>query len=515
MLEAIIKIFYSYSRKDLDMRNMLEDHLSALRAANKISTWHDLELEAGTEWEPAILHKLDTADIILLLVSRNFIASKYCYGTELRRAIARHTEGTARVIPVILRSCDWNHADVPFSKLNVLPTHAKPITSWTDQEEAFTIVAQRIRETVDQLRAKKLAERQATEQEKQQLAQQEAKEAAEQERIQREQQRQTEEQERLRQAEQLRQQQAAEAERLKRQAWERQRQAQLEEEAESKQRPTETFEFEVATITKGGLFKKPEVNRTRKRAKCYLEDLGNNIFLDVVAIPGNSFSMGSTESGDEQPVHEVQVAPFFLGKYPVTQAQWKAVAAFSKVKIDLDPDPSRFKGSDRPVERVSWWEAVEFCNRLSNKTNRTYRLPSEAEWEYACRAGTTTPFHFGEILIADLANYDATETYNSSPKGKYRQETTPVGSFGGANAFGLYDMHGNVWEWCADHWHSNYDGAPTDGSAWLTENKNAGRLLRGGSWFNNPSFCRSAYRYYFNPDYRDLNIGFRVVCGLA
>ncbi|MBD2071805.1 TIR domain-containing protein [Leptolyngbya sp. FACHB-671] len=221
--EAIIKIFYSYSRKDLDMRNTLEDHLSALRQANKISTWHDLELEAGTEWEPAILNKLDTADIILLLVSRNFIASKYCYGIELRRAIDRHTEGTARVIPIILRPCDWNHADVPFSKLNVLPTHAKAITSWSDQEEAFMIVAQKIRETVDQLRARKLAERQAKEQQ------------AEQERIEREQQRQAEEQERLRQTEQLRQQLAAEEARRKQRELDRQRQEQLKQEAARKQ----------------------------------------------------------------------------------------------------------------------------------------------------------------------------------------------------------------------------------------------------------------------------------------
>lgn len=203
MSEEAIKIFYSYSRRDLDMRNTLEDHLSTLRNVGKISTWHDLELEAGTEWEPAILNKLDTADIILLLVSSNFIASKYCYGTELKRAIARHHEGTARVIPVILRSCDWNHSDVPFSKLNVLPTHAKAITSWTDQEEAFTIVARQIRETVDQLRAKKLAERPTTEQEKQRLAQQEANKAAE-------------------------------AERLKQQELERQRQIWLKQEADKK-----------------------------------------------------------------------------------------------------------------------------------------------------------------------------------------------------------------------------------------------------------------------------------------
>ncbi|HEY9625692.1 MAG TPA: GUN4 domain-containing protein [Coleofasciculaceae cyanobacterium] len=163
MSEEIIKLFYSYSRKDLDMRNALEDHLAALREANRIQTWHDLELEAGTEWEPAILNKLNTADIILLLVSRNFIASKYCYGTELKRAIARHDEGTARVIPIILSSCDWNHPHVPFSKLNVLPTHAKPIKSWADPDDAFTIVAQKIRETVDQLIAKKQAEQEAAE----------------------------------------------------------------------------------------------------------------------------------------------------------------------------------------------------------------------------------------------------------------------------------------------------------------------------------------------------------------
>ena len=135
--------------------------------AGKISTWHNLELEVGTEWEPAILNKLDTADIILVLVSSNFLASRYCYGAELKRAIARHEAGEARVIPIILRPCDWNHADVPFSKLNVLPTHAKPITSWANQDEAFVIVAQRIRETVDQLRARKLAKQQAEEQQNQ------------------------------------------------------------------------------------------------------------------------------------------------------------------------------------------------------------------------------------------------------------------------------------------------------------------------------------------------------------
>lgn len=142
---------------------------------------------------------------------------------------------------------------------------------------------------------------------------------------------------------------------------------------------------------------------------------------------------------------------------------------------ELDADPSNFKGDKRPVEQVSWYDAVEFCDRLTAHTKRAYSLPSEAEWEYACRAGTRTPFHFGETITTDLANYRGTDneeykwsgSYGPGPKGIYREQITEVGSFGVANAFGLYDMHGNVWEWCLDDWHDNYEGAPTDGSAWL------------------------------------------------
>ena len=169
------------------------------------------------------------------------------------------------------------------------------------------------------------------------------------------------------------------------------------------------------------------------------------------------------------------IQPFCLGKYAVTQAQWRAIAALPQINRELNPDPSGFKGDNRPVEWVSWLEAVECCDRLSRQTGRSYRLPSEAEWEYACRAGTTTPFHFGETMTTELANYCGEDrdiggrlykgAYGVGPQGAYRQETTAVGSFAVANAFGLFDMHGNVWEWCLDHWHENYQGAPTDGSA--------------------------------------------------
>ncbi|MFM7326394.1 MAG: formylglycine-generating enzyme family protein, partial [Nodosilinea sp.] len=197
-------------------------------------------------------------------------------------------------------------------------------------------------------------------------------------------------------------------------------------------------------------------------------------------------------------------------KYPITQAQWRAVASLPTVKIDLDPDPSNFKGDKRPVEQVNWHEAMEFCDRLSKKLGQPYTLPSEAQWEYACRAGTTTPFHFGETITTDLANYYGNETFGSGPKGVFRQETTEVGSFP-PNSFGLYDLHGNVWEWCLDHWHDSYNGAPADGTAWVTGGDSNYRIRRGGSWYYYPRTCRSASRNYYGPGHRDAFNGFRVV----
>ena len=162
------------------------------------------------------------------------------------------------------------------------------------------------------------------------------------------------------------------------------------------------------------------------------------------------------------------------------------------------------------MERISWLEAIEFCARLSTHTDRTYTLPSEAQWEYACRAGTETAFSFGPMITAELANYANGTAYNNGPQSASPDQTTSVGQYP-ANAYGLYDMHGNVWEWCLDHWHGNYNGAPRDGSAWLSSDKEALILLRGGSWNYNPRYCRSAARDYYPPDYRRNRIGFRVV----
>ena len=262
-----------------------------------------------------------------------------------------------------------------------------------------------------------------------------------------------------------------------------------------------------------------------------IEELESGINLEMLEIPGGEFWMGSPEREDgsypdERPPHRVTISPFLMGKYPITQAQWRAVASLPKIERDLNPDPSTYKGdSRRPVESISWYEAVEFCQRLSRWSQEggegyQYRLPSEAEWEYACRAVISyqssviseesiqnpiyPPYHFGCNIDPALANYGQTA----------RARTTAVGRFQIVNAFGLYDMHGNVWEWCLDPWHDNYKDAPNDGRAWkeelcpdvLLKRK---YVVRGGSWGDGPRSCRSAYRG--DCDYLSDFDGFRVV----
>jgi formylglycine-generating enzyme required for sulfatase activity len=260
-----------------------------------------------------------------------------------------------------------------------------------------------------------------------------------------------------------------------------------------------------------------EIQRQRKLAFCFSESLSDNLSLEMVSIPGGTFLMGSppdepARQGREGPQHEVTVPDFFMGRYPITQAQWRFVANLPKVNQELQPLPSNFKGYGLPVELVSWYEATEFCDRLSAHAKRTYRLPTEAEWEYACRANTTTPFYFGDMILSEVANYNGSFTYADGPKGSNRQQTTPVDAFNFANAFGLCDMHGNVWEWCQDHWHESYEDAPNDGSAWLTNDEKLGRIRRGGSWTDTPRYCRSAFRGLNTPDDRLNKVGFRVSC---
>jgi hypothetical protein len=200
-----------------------------------------------------------------------------------------------------------------------------------------------------------------------------------------------------------------------------------------------------------------------------------------------------------------------MAKHEITQAQWRAIADSEKITRDLIVHPSRFRGDKRPVERVSWHDAIEFCQRLSRKTGRIYRLPTEAEWEYSCRAGMATPFCWGENVCDEVVNHNGNFPYGQAPKTPSRSTTTAVGSLGVANSFGLFDMLGNVWEWCQDVYHSSYEGAPTDGSARLGGD-NVMRVTRGGSWRAPAVDCGSAARNSSNPNSREDDVGFRVAC---
>jgi formylglycine-generating enzyme required for sulfatase activity len=239
-----------------------------------------------------------------------------------------------------------------------------------------------------------------------------------------------------------------------------------------------------------------------------------------VRINGGTFTMGSPANEQRREKYEVQhqvtVSGFYMGKYEVTQKEYQEI---------MGTNPSEFKGDNLPVEQVSWYDAVEYCNKRSQKegltpaytiseTNVTwnrnangYRLPTEAEWEFACRAGTTTPFSTGNNITTSQANYDGNNPYNNNAKGEYREKTTPVGTFA-PNPWGLYDMHGNVFEWCYD-WYGDYSsGSQTDPVGAVS---GAYRVIRGGSWNAYGQLLRSANRNFSTPSVRYYFIGFRLV----
>lgn len=306
------------------------------------------------------------------------------------------------------------------------------------------------------------------------------------------------------------------------------------------------LEFETVTVNSSGQV----IKTATHRATYYEEPLGDRIPpLIMMGIPEGEFMMGSpeTELGrrtEESPQHLVKVAPFWLAQTLVTNAQWNFVVSLPQIQRKLI-SKDKNNENDHPVNEICWHDVMEFCARLSRHTGRDYRLPSEAEWEYACRAviGHQSsvinekltveewndryhqPFHFGATITSELANYRGTNTYADEPRGEYRGRTIPVKSLP-PNAFGLYDMHGQVWEWCADLWHGNYQLAPKDSRVWDEQNKNDNyhqiiseylddrlRVLRGGSWYYNPDICRSAFRLWDFPGMSNYFNGFRVACG--
>lgn len=253
--------------------------------------------------------------------------------------------------------------------------------------------------------------------------------------------------------------------------------------------------------------------------KFYKENLGDGIDLVMVYIQGGSFYMGTPDwetisAPEERPQHLVTLTPFFMSCFLITQDQWKAISENTnlKVNIDLPSSPAFFEGNINPVEQISWYEANEFCDRLSKLTGKKYDLPSESQWEYACRAvifdGTTLEdwnekyyqsFSFGNNITTEFANF-----------ARSKNKTSLVGTYK-PNAFGLYDMHGNLWEWCKDDNSFNYKYAPTNGNAHHNETTRFTKVTRGGSWYSDAESCRSASRLSYSNDFKCDTIGFRVV----
>ena len=554
------QLFISYSHKDSAWVERLRTMLRPLEQRHGLERWDDGRIQAGDLWREEIEKALASAQVALLMVSDDFLASDFVTRSELPPLFTAAEQDGLRILWVPLSPCLWKYVpEIERYKAVIPPARTVAEMDPVEQKRAFVQIAEQILSTFQEE-----AERQARESQEEQerlTRQQEALERkAEQERLEREREasrsqeaererlareRQEEEQRQVREEEERRA--LAEAERWKAEAERLAREKEaLERRVEQARAATDGPERSKADglpdshrkqaaapislrlqvlagslVSDGtGFFggRKWRVETRAVEVEGYREELGDGVALTMLRIPAGGFVMGSPSgekerSSDEGPQHSVRLQEFFLGQTPITQAQWKLVAGWEKVGLDLNSDPARFKGSNRPVEQVNWHDAMEFCRRLSARTGRTYTLPSEAQWEYACRSGTTTPYAFGETITTDLANYDGNVTYADGPKGDYRQKTTPVGSFP-ANAWGLHDMHGNVWEWCLDHKHNSYEGAPTDGSAWLAweAGEDSNRLLRGGSWSSNPRCCRSAFRFGDPPGDRYGSSGFRVCC---
>jgi formylglycine-generating enzyme required for sulfatase activity len=274
--------------------------------------------------------------------------------------------------------------------------------------------------------------------------------------------------------------------------------------------PISVFEFKTAEVE--GMRK--DLAITSRYARYFVEELVDGTTLEMVEVPANTFLIGSPvseahRSSYEGPQRRLGIKSFFIGKYAVTQAQWRAVSMLPKKRRYLPPDPSKLiEGDNLPVIRVSWDDAIEFCSRLSEHTGRTYSLPTEAQWEYACRAGTQTAFAFGDTLPFEIANYGG---HYLGQDGKYRVRLVEVGVMGVANQFGLYDMHGNVYEWCMNARNQNYEELFTDGSPPESSGNAKYRVRRGGSWQSKESACRSAHRSAARRWLRNDITGFRVV----
>ena len=565
-----LKLFVSYSHQDKDRCAELGKYLAQLQDAGLIEPWTDGQILAGDNWDDEILNNLRQADIVLLLISIDFLRSKYIKSKELVVAKERHARGETVIVPVVLRKCQWQRDHYELGQYQALPQGGKPIYGTSIQheiEEALDQVVQGIEQTARQiLQRRSVGNPKPSQAEvaelvngnKDFIAAQAASTSTPAEtplvkpdntstsplaagassRV----------ASGFVQSDSISASPLAAITNIQPSISSPQpdsispgptsTSAKLGTSAngadvtvkgasvnaigasetaiaaefqypEFSALPVETLTVKTARLLQAGApGGKPSwrLERRSLQVPAYRQGLTDGVELTMVQIPAGSFQMGSPEDEDEEPErleregpqHQVTLPSFFMAQTPITQAQWSAVASWRPVGRDLKVKPAPFEGLNRPVEQVSWQEAQEFCLRLNERFNKrpghgfSYGLPSEAQWEYACRAGST---------------------YGDGQKGRNRKETTDVAIFP-ANQWGLHDMHGNVLEWCADHWHDSYNYAPDDYLPWLIPGapEDYPRLLRGGSWNDYPGDCRSACRFSLHPGSQHDNVGFRVCC---
>ncbi|MEM6699370.1 MAG: SUMF1/EgtB/PvdO family nonheme iron enzyme [Bacteroidota bacterium] len=561
------KIFIAYARKDEALLNELRIHFAPLERSRRVEIWYDGKIEPGVVWEQAIKDQLHQADIILLLVSASAIASDYFYEKEVRDALQRHAAGTARVVPFILRPCAWKATQL--FKLQALPKDGKPVTSWADRDAAYSDAVNRIWEMIKEHEDQQQALEEKRRKEAALLAENKRKQeaalalAAQQ---QKEQEAKAERQ-RLKAAKRAQQRQAIATQSNKLfkspilwailglllvgiiwfNSGGGDDTTTLTEVATNpvdtisrvveEIQPSETYKqylVDAQDLLNNGKF--AEARTLFQKAQFYAESnqlddsdaqkgvqncedeikeektetrsnttTNNNLPTiiqqlqkNMVSIPSGTFTMGCTsEQGndcddDEKPTRQVSISGFKMGKYEVTQEEWRAV-------MGSDPPDLRFKGCDRcPVESVSWNDAQDFIKKLNQMTGQRYRLPSEAEWEYAARGGQSYKYA-GSNDINEVAWYSGNSNDKTHELGGKKK-----------NGYGLYDMSGNVYEWCQDSWHSSYEGGPSTGKAWESSSGSS-RVHRGGSWSSSAGSCRVSNRGSDSPDDRGYDLGFRLV----
>ncbi len=433
----IPRIFIAYARNDAHLLEKLRTPLSVLQNLRRCEIFYDGEIKPGEHWDDRLKEELRQADIFILLVSDDFLTSDYVNQVELPKALELHQAGKATVLPVIVKECMWKYTQI--SRFQIIAHNGRPIST---KRDGFAWAAHKIVEVIESLSIRFSTRIEEAEPKPEAIPD------------------------------------TPPAPTTSSTPTDDLSSTPPLQEVVTSFAPTPPSEQPDASLPK---LEMPEVS------------LPDPFQEQMVLVKGSSFMMGSAEADNELPVHTVTVPDFHISKYLVTQAQWKEI---------MGSNPSFFQGDDeRPVENVSWHDAKSFLQKLNEKTGKAYRLPTEAEWEYAARGGTKSK----NYLFAGSDNLDKVAWHKENSE----NTTSPVGQKK-PNELGLYDMSGNVWEWCEDVWHDNYDKAPTDGSAWVIGGNPNQRVVRGGAWLSGPDNCRVSERNRLKSDAVAKIRGFRI-----